>query len=57
MFGLADGVLLVAPLAALPVWQGVQATALQTARASRWDAAVVCGVLLTWPVAVTLPTG
>jgi hypothetical protein len=58
VFGLAGGVLLAVPLlAALLVWQGVQATALRTARAPGWVAAVVGGVLLAWPVAVTLPIG
>lgn len=49
-------VLLVAPLlAGLLVWQGVQAAALRALRAPVWLTAVVGGVLLAWPVAVTMP--
>ncbi|GAB2837159.1 alpha/beta fold hydrolase [Actinoallomurus bryophytorum] len=49
-------VLLVAPLlAALLVWQGVQASALRALRAPAWLTAVVGGVLLAWPIAVTMP--
>ncbi|WP_329246984.1 alpha/beta fold hydrolase [Actinoallomurus sp. NBC_01490] len=49
-------ILLVAPLlAALLVWQGVQAAALRAARAPAWLTAVVGGVLLAWPIAVTMP--
>ncbi|GAA0335474.1 alpha/beta fold hydrolase [Actinoallomurus spadix] len=51
-------VLLVAPLlAALLVWQGVQAAALRAVRAPAWLTAVVGGVLLAWPIAVTMPIG
>ncbi|MCO6000027.1 dienelactone hydrolase family protein [Actinoallomurus rhizosphaericola] len=51
-------VLLVAPLlAALLVWQGVQAAALRAVRAPAWVTAVVGGVLLGWPLAVTMPIG
>jgi hypothetical protein len=49
-------VLLVAPLlAGLLVWQGVQAAALRATRAPRWLTALVGGVLLAWPIAVTMP--
>ncbi|GLY80252.1 alpha/beta fold hydrolase [Actinoallomurus iriomotensis] len=49
-------VLLVAPLlAGLLVWQGVQAAALRAVRAPAWLTAVVGGVLLAWPIAVTMP--
>jgi hypothetical protein len=49
-------VLLVAPLlAGLLVWQGVQAAALRANRAPRWLTALVGGVLLAWPIAVTMP--
>ncbi|WP_344262686.1 alpha/beta hydrolase [Actinomadura napierensis] len=51
-------VLLVAPLiAALLVWQGVQAAALRAVRAPVWVTALVGGVLLAWPIAVTMPIG
>ncbi|GAA4623330.1 hypothetical protein GCM10023196_019100 [Actinoallomurus vinaceus] len=51
-------VLLVAPLlAALLVWQAVQAAALRTLRAPVWLTAVLGGVLLAWPIAVTMPIG
>ncbi|WP_173097683.1 alpha/beta fold hydrolase [Actinomadura verrucosospora] len=51
-------VLLVAPLiAGLLVWQGVQAAALRAVRAPVWVAALVGGVLLAWPIAVTMPIG
>jgi dienelactone hydrolase len=49
-------VLLVAPLlAGLLVWQAVQAAALRGLRAPIWLTAAVGGVLLAWPVAVTMP--
>jgi dienelactone hydrolase len=49
-------VLLVAPLlAALLIWQGVQAAALRSLRAPAWLTAIVGGVLLAWPIAVTMP--
>jgi dienelactone hydrolase len=49
-------VLLVAPLlAALLAWQGVQAASLRAVRAPAWLTAVVGGVLLAWPIAVTMP--
>ncbi|WP_141581489.1 alpha/beta hydrolase [Actinomadura sp. WMMA1423] len=49
-------VLLVSPLVAgLLVWQGVQAAALRAVRAPAWVTAVVGGVLLSWPLAVTMP--
>lgn len=49
-------VLLVAPLlAGLLIWQGVQAAALRAVRAPAWLTAVVGGVLLAWPIAVTMP--
>jgi dienelactone hydrolase len=49
-------VLLVAPLlAALLIWQGVQAAALRALRAPAWLTAIVGGVLLAWPIAVTMP--
>jgi dienelactone hydrolase len=49
-------VLLVAPLlAALLIWQGVQAAALRALRAPVWLTAVVGGVLLAWPIVVTMP--
>jgi hypothetical protein len=49
-------VLLVAPLlAGLLVWQGVQAAALRALHAPGWLTAVVGGVLLAWPIAVTMP--
>jgi hypothetical protein len=49
-------VLLVAPLiAALLVWQGVQAAALRACHAPTWLTALVGGVLLAWPLAVTMP--
>jgi hypothetical protein len=49
-------VLLVAPLlAALLIWQGVQAAALRAIRAPAWLTAIVGGVLLAWPIAVTMP--
>ncbi|HEU5028106.1 MAG TPA: alpha/beta fold hydrolase [Spirillospora sp.] len=51
-------VLLVAPLiAGLLVWQGVQAAALRALRAPAWVTALVGGVLLAWPIAVTMPVG
>ncbi|MEU9020807.1 alpha/beta fold hydrolase [Actinomadura sp. NPDC048394] len=51
-------VLLVAPLiAGLLVWQGVQAAALRALRAPVWVTALVGGVLLAWPIAVTMPIG
>ncbi|MGI5324561.1 alpha/beta hydrolase [Actinomadura nitritigenes] len=51
-------VLLVAPLiAGLLVWQGVQAAALRAVRAPVWVTALVGGVLLAWPIAVTMPIG
>lgn len=49
-------VLLVSPLiAGLLVWQGVQAAALRAVRAPAWVTALVGGVLLAWPLAVTMP--
>ncbi|WP_433170854.1 dienelactone hydrolase family protein [Actinoallomurus sp. CA-150999] len=59
LLGIAPAlVLLVAPLlAALLVWQGVQAAALRTLRAPVWLTAIVGGVLLAWPIAVTMPIG
>jgi dienelactone hydrolase len=49
-------VLLVAPLlAALLIWQGVQAAALRATQAPAWLTAIVGGVLLAWPIAVTMP--
>jgi hypothetical protein len=49
-------VLLVAPLlAGLLVWQAVQAAALRALQAPIWLTAVVGGVLLAWPIAVTMP--
>uniref|UniRef100_UPI003522923E hypothetical protein n=1 Tax=Actinomadura roseirufa TaxID=2094049 RepID=UPI003522923E len=49
-------VLLVAPLlAALLLWQGVQAAALRALRAPVWLTALVGGVALAWPLAVTMP--
>jgi dienelactone hydrolase len=49
-------VLLVAPLlAGLLVWQGVQAAALRGLRAPVWLAAALGGVLLAWPIAITMP--
>ncbi|WP_433464286.1 dienelactone hydrolase family protein [Spirillospora sp. CA-128828] len=49
-------VLLVSPLiAGLLVWQGVQAAALRAIRAPAWVTAVVGGVLLAWPIAITMP--
>ncbi|GAA0246281.1 hypothetical protein GCM10009527_048720 [Actinomadura nitritigenes] len=51
-------VLLAAPLiAGLLVWQGVQAAALRAVRAPVWVTALVGGVLLAWPIAVTMPIG
>ena len=57
LLGVASSfVLLVAPLlAGLLVWQGVQAAALRAVRAPAWVTAVVGGVLLAWPIAVTMP--
>jgi dienelactone hydrolase len=57
LLGIAPSfVLLVAPLlAALLVWQAVQAAALRALRAPSWLTAVVGGVLLAWPIAVTMP--
>ncbi|MEV3922308.1 hypothetical protein [Actinomadura coerulea] len=49
-------VLLVSPLiAGLLVWQGVQAAALRGLRAPAWVTGLVGGVLLAWPLAVTMP--
>ncbi|WP_160160907.1 alpha/beta hydrolase [Actinomadura sp. K4S16] len=49
-------VLLVSPLiAGLLAWQGVQAAALRAVRAPAWVTAIVGGVLLAWPLAVTMP--
>ncbi|MES9605579.1 MULTISPECIES: alpha/beta hydrolase [Actinomadura] len=49
-------VLLVSPLiAGLLAWQGVQAAALRSIRAPAWATALVGGVLLAWPLAVTMP--
>ncbi|MEU4822378.1 alpha/beta fold hydrolase [Actinomadura sp. NPDC023710] len=49
-------VLLVSPLiAGLLVWQGAQAAALRAVRAPAWVTALVGGVLLAWPLAVTMP--
>jgi dienelactone hydrolase len=49
-------VLLVAPLiAGLLVWQGVQAAALRAVSAPAWVTAIAGGVLLGWPIAITMP--
>lgn len=49
-------VLLVSPLiAGLLAWQGVQAAALRSIGAPAWVTALVGGVLLAWPLAVTMP--
>lgn len=57
LVGLASSyVVLVAPLiVALLVWQGIQATALRAVRAPAWVTAVIGGVLVAWPIAVTMP--
>ncbi|GAB3973429.1 hypothetical protein GCM10029978_052760 [Actinoallomurus acanthiterrae] len=59
LLGMAPAlVLLMAPLiAGLLVWQGVQASALRALRAPVWLTAIVGGVLLAWPIAVTMPIG
>lgn len=59
VFGLVSWlVLLMAPLiAGLLVWQGVQAAALRAVRAPVWVPALAGGVLLAWPIAVTMPIG
>ncbi|NDU72294.1 alpha/beta fold hydrolase [Actinomadura sp. DSM 109109] len=49
-------VLLASPLiAGLLVWQGVQAAAFRDLRAPAWTTGLVGGVLLAWPLAVTMP--